>query len=251
MALKANPQWSLATHLIFQQGSSSLYTVLEESSQRRKCLPATQTRTSNCISLKDGRGIGGLRGFKETLLAGKMKTNITSTAADRNLKIQAFLVPVVFHKPAVFLQPVGSKGFYQTGSWPQGAKAQLSVGCRVRELNPTCYWGSNSGKSCKYPRPLCSPPPGKPAHFCPLTQFLGWIFFPFRALCCAYLPETNRHERTLMRPRRRKVSLKYPSKAAVKPQSCSCSHLLLIFMSMWNNVYYRLISINARDSGYF
>lgn len=62
-----------------------------------------------------------------------MKTNIGSEAAYQDLKTEIALIHIIFYKPAVFLQTdVGSKGFYETGSRPKGAKAQLWVGSGFR-----------------------------------------------------------------------------------------------------------------------
>lgn len=168
--------------LYFQQGSSNAYIVLGETSQRRKCLTDTQMWTSNCINIKDGRGIGACGDSKRLFLAGKMKTNMASKAANQELKIEIVLPPIIFHKHAVFLQTDASlKRLLWNGVDPKVPKLScgLAAGFRgLAVLNPTCYWGSNTGKSCKYTTPtLQSACRQNLLIFCPLTQFLG-LFFP-------------------------------------------------------------------------
>lgn len=186
----------------FQQGSSSVYIVLGETSQRRKCLTDTQMWTSNCINIKDGRGIGGLRGFKETVLAGKMKTNMASKAANQELKIEIVLPPHYISQTCSFSAAWRQleKAFMKQGVDPKVPKLScgLAAGFRgLAVLNPTCYWGSNTGKSCKYTTPtLQSACRHNLLIFCPLTQFLGLFIplVPFAVLVSGKLAQQQKRE---------------------------------------------------------
>lgn len=162
VALKANPNVCWPIMSSFQQGSSSVYIVLGETSQRRKCLTDTQMWTSNCINIKDGRGIGSLRGFKETVLAGKMKTNMASKAANQELKIEVFLSHYISQTCSFWICGFSAdwcqleRAFIKQGVDPKVPKLScgLAAGFRgLAVLNPTCYWGRNTGKSCKYTTP--------------------------------------------------------------------------------------------------
>lgn len=155
----------------FQQGSASVYIVLGETSQGRKCLTDTQMWTSNCINIKDGRGIGGLRGFKETVLAGKMKTNMASKAANQELKIESVLAPPLYFTNMQFfcsLTPAWKRLLWNRGltqrcqssamGWLQGSGASL---CLIQHVTEAVTLENPVSTQ----RPLCSLPAGKTCLF--------------------------------------------------------------------------------------